>query len=53
MANKSAGGEASVEVPKAECVVPRGREGELAVRGNDDVRDKMIMATEDTFWVPV
>ena len=53
MANKSAGGEACVEVPKAECVVPRGREGELAVRGDDDVGDKVVMATEDTFWVPV
>jgi hypothetical protein len=53
VANKSAGGGARVEVPKAKCVVPGGREGELAVRGDDDVRYKMIMATEDTFWIPV
>jgi len=37
VANKSAGGEAGIEVPKAECVVPRGRECELAVRGDDDI----------------
>ena len=53
MANKSASGDAGVKVPKAKCVVPRGREGELAVRGDDDVRDKVVMATKDTFWVPV
>jgi hypothetical protein len=53
MANESACGLTSVEVPKAECMVPGGREGELAVRGDDDVRDKMIVATEDAFWVAI
>jgi hypothetical protein len=53
VANKSAGGDAGMEVPKTKCVVPRGREGKLAVRGNDDIRDKMVMAMKDTFWVPV
>lgn len=53
MANKSTGGEAGVEVPKTECVVPGGRQGELAVRGDDDIRDKMIMTTEDAFGVAV
>ena len=53
MANKSTCSEASVEVPKAECMVPGGREGELAVRGNDDIRDKMIVATKDAFWVAI
>jgi hypothetical protein len=34
-------------------MVPGRREGELAVGGNDDVRDKMIMATKDAFGVAI
>jgi hypothetical protein len=34
-------------------MVPGGREGELAVRGDDDVRDKVIVATKDAFGVAV
>jgi hypothetical protein len=34
-------------------VVPGRRESELAIRGDDDVRDKMIMTTKDTFGVAI
>jgi hypothetical protein len=53
VANKSTGCDTSVEVPKTESVVPRGRESELAVRGDDDVRDEMIMSTKDTLWISI
>jgi hypothetical protein len=34
-------------------MVPGRREGELAIRGDDDVRDKMIMAPKDSFGVAI
>jgi hypothetical protein len=34
-------------------MVPGRREGELAVRGDDDVRNKMIMAVKDAFGVAI
>jgi hypothetical protein len=34
-------------------MVPGRREGELAIGGYDNVRDKMIMATKDAFWVAI
>lgn len=34
-------------------MVPGRREGELAIRGYDDIRDKMIMATKDAFGVTI
>jgi hypothetical protein len=47
VADKLAGREAGVEVPQAEGLVPRRRERELAVRRDDDVRDKVVVAVED------
>lgn len=47
VAHKLAGGQARVEVPKSEGLVPRGREGELAVGGDDNVRDKVVVAVQD------
>lgn len=47
MADELAGGEAGVQVPETEGLVPRGREGELAVRRDDDVRDEVVVAVED------
>lgn len=47
VADKLAGGEAGVEVPETEGLVPRGREGELAVGGDDNVRDEVVVAVED------
>lgn len=51
MAHEAAGGCASVEVPQAEGVVPGRGEGELAVGRDDDVRDKVVVAVEDSFRV--
>lgn len=53
MANESARGLTRVEVPEAECMVPGRREGELAVRRDDDVRDKMVVATKNALGITV
>ena len=53
VADETAGGKTGVEVPKAEGVVPRRRESELAVRGNNDVRDEMVVAVENALGVTV
>lgn len=47
VANKLAGGEAGVEVPETQGLVPRRREGELAVRRDHDVRHKVVVAVEN------
>lgn len=53
VSNKTAGSETSVEVPEAEGVVPRGGERELAVRGDNNVRDEVVVAVEDALGVAV
>jgi hypothetical protein len=47
VADELAGGQTRVEVPEAESLVPGRGEGELAVRGDDNVRDKVVVAVED------
>lgn len=37
VANKAAGSGASVEIPKTKGVVPRGRQSELSIGGDDNV----------------
>lgn len=53
VADETAGGEAGVQVPQAEGVVPGRGEGELAVRGDDDVRNEVVVAAKNAFWVTV
>ena len=53
VADEAAGGRAGVEVPEAESVVPGRRERELAVGGDDDVRDEVVVAVEDALRVAV
>lgn len=53
VADKAAGGETGVEVPETESVVPRRGESELAVGGDDDVGDEVVVAVEDTLGVAV
>lgn len=53
VADEAAGRVASVEIPQAERVVPRGGERELAVGGDDDVRDEVVVAVEDALRVAV
>lgn len=53
MSNKFTSGLASVQVPETQGVIPRGRECELAVRGDDHIGDKVIVSGEDSFGVTV
>ena len=53
VADETAGGETGVEVPETEGVVPGRGQGELAVRGNNDVGDEVVVAVKDALWVAV
>ena len=53
VADETTGSAASVEVPQAQRVVPGGRERELAIGGDDDVRDEVVVPVEDTLRVTV
>ena len=53
VADETTGSAASVEVPQAQRVVPGRRERELAIGGDDDVRDEVVVPVEDTLWVTV
>ena len=53
VADETAGGETGVEVPEAESVVPGRGKSELAVGGDDDVRDEVVVAVEDALRVTV
>jgi hypothetical protein len=44
---------ASVQIPKTEGMVPGRRQSELTVRGDNDVRNKVVMAVENALWVPI
>lgn len=50
MADKLTGGGSSVEIPKSERFIPRGRQSKLPVRGDDNVLDKVVVATEGLAW---
>lgn len=53
VADESTSGRASVQVPQTKGVVPGRRQGELAVRRDDDVGDEVIVAVKNAFWVAV
>ena len=53
VADETTGSAASVEVPQAQRVVPGRRERELAIGGDDDVRDEVVVPVEDTLRVAV
>jgi hypothetical protein len=53
VADEAAGGVTGVKIPETEGVVPGRGECELAVRGDDNVRNKVIVSMENSFWVPV
>jgi hypothetical protein len=44
VADEFPGGQTCVQVPESEGLVPRRGETELAVRGDDDVGDKVVVA---------
>ena len=53
VADEATGGETSVQVPKAESVVPGRGQSELAVGRDDNVRDEVVVSVEDTLGVTV
>ena len=53
VADEATGGEAGVKIPKTEGVVPGRGESELAVGGDDDVRDEVVVSMKDLFWPAV
>ena len=53
VADEAARRETGVEVPETEGVVPRGGKRELAVGGDDDVRDEVVVSVEDALGVAV
>lgn len=46
VANETAGGKASVQVPKTEGLVPRGRQGELTIRRDNNVLDSVVVSVK-------
>ena len=53
VADESAGGETGVQIPETESVVPGRREGELAVGGDDNIRNEVVVAVENSLGVAV
>ena len=53
MADESAGGETGVQIPETESVVPGRREGELAVGGDDNIRNEVVVAVKDALRVAI
>ena len=42
---------AGVQIPETEGVIPRCGESELAIRGNNDVGNKVVVSVENPFWI--
>merc|ERR1719219_2153291 len=53
VSDESGGGDASLDVPEAERLVPRGGDSELTARGNDNVGDEVVVALESADWEAV
>lgn len=51
MANESACGQASVQVPQAEGVIPGRRKSELTIRRYDNVGNEVIVAVKNTLGI--
>jgi len=46
VSNESSSGGSRVQIPQSEGRIPRSREGELTIRGDDDVLDKVSMSVK-------
>jgi len=46
--NESLGGGSRVKVPQAKSMIPRSREGELAIRGDNNILNKVRVSVEGT-----
>ena len=53
VADESTGGETGVQIPETESVVPGRREGELAIGGDDNIRNEVVVAVENSLGVAV
>ena len=53
MTNELTGGETSVKVPKAECVIPGRGESELAIGRDDNIGNEVVVAVEDALGVAI
>ena len=51
MSDELPGRLAGVQVPKPEAVIPRGGKGELAVGGDNDVGNEVVVSVENAFRV--
>ena len=51
VSDKFPGRLAGVQVPEAEGVIPRSGESELAVRGDDDVGNEVVVSMENAFRI--
>jgi len=50
VSDKSASGLACLDVPQSESVVPRGRQSEMAVRGDHDILNEVRVAAKTLVW---
>ena len=53
VADETAGSETGVEVPEAEGVVPRRGKSKLAVGGDDNVGNEVVVSVKDTLGVTI
>jgi hypothetical protein len=48
VSNELSVADTGVDVPKTESTIPRARQDELSVRGDDNIRHKVVVAVEST-----
>lgn len=53
VANEATGGGSGVEVPETKGLVPRGGQSELAVRGDNDIGDEVVVSVKNALGVTV
>jgi len=50
VSNKSSGGGSVVEIPQSQGSIPRSRESELAIEGDDEILNKVSMSLQALSW---
>ena len=53
MSNEAAGGQSGVEVPETEGVVPGRGKGKLAIRRDNNIRNEVVVAVENSLGVTI
>lgn len=51
--HKAARRHTSVQVPETKRLVPRGRQGELTIRRDHDIRHEVVVTVQNLLWVTV